>query len=162
MKKQKWSEKPITWGGYLKLCGVCSVISVLMTAYYWCKAFEIHPHHEHQGSHSQPIRQEDRRGVRAGREKPTRAFPFCAKNASPIVKGGATNGNISDPAVCDSRNRGHGGVSLGSRRHCHIPDFRGRDYRWSNYLPDHSRHLKKTLTKKARALQQGLFAFRLS
>ena len=44
MKKQKWSEKPITWGGYLKLTGVCSVISVLMSLYYcWCKLYEFHP-----------------------------------------------------------------------------------------------------------------------
>ena len=29
MNKQKWTEKPITWGGYLKLCGVVCVISVI-------------------------------------------------------------------------------------------------------------------------------------
>lgn len=43
MKKQKWTDKPITWGGYLKLCGVCYVISMMMVAYYWITAFDIHP-----------------------------------------------------------------------------------------------------------------------
>lgn len=43
MKKQKWTEKPITWGGYLKLAGVCSIISLMMTACYWIAVFDIHP-----------------------------------------------------------------------------------------------------------------------
>ena len=43
MKKQKWTEKPITWGGYLKLAGVCSIISLMMSAYYLFAAFDIHP-----------------------------------------------------------------------------------------------------------------------
>lgn len=43
MKKQKWTEKPITWGGYLKFGCVCSVISMMITAYYYIKLFEIHP-----------------------------------------------------------------------------------------------------------------------
>lgn len=25
----EWSKKPITWGGYAKLCGICWLISVL-------------------------------------------------------------------------------------------------------------------------------------
>ena len=33
MKKFKnWTKKPITWGGYLKLCGVSTVISLVMMA----------------------------------------------------------------------------------------------------------------------------------
>lgn len=43
MKKQKWSEKPVTWGGYLKLSGVCFVISTLIAACYEIWYFEIHP-----------------------------------------------------------------------------------------------------------------------
>lgn len=43
MKKQRWTQKPITWGGYLKLCGVCYIISMMIAAFYWCAAFEIHP-----------------------------------------------------------------------------------------------------------------------
>lgn len=43
MKKQKWTEKPITWGSYLKLCGICGVIGALTSAYYWFAAFGIHP-----------------------------------------------------------------------------------------------------------------------
>lgn len=35
MKKQKWTEKPITWGGYFKLAGVCYVIGMMIAAYYW-------------------------------------------------------------------------------------------------------------------------------
>ena len=31
MKKFKnWTKKPITWGGYLKLCGVSTAVAVLM------------------------------------------------------------------------------------------------------------------------------------
>lgn len=26
MNKQKWTEKPVTWGGYLKLSGIVTVI----------------------------------------------------------------------------------------------------------------------------------------
>ena len=37
MNKQKWTEKPITWGGYLKLCGVVYVISVI-AGFVWCIA----------------------------------------------------------------------------------------------------------------------------
>ena len=43
MNKQKWTEKPITWGGYLKLVGVGSIISLMMSAYYLFTAFDIHP-----------------------------------------------------------------------------------------------------------------------
>lgn len=43
MKKQKWTEKPITWGGYFKLAGVCYVIGMMIAAYYWITAFDIHP-----------------------------------------------------------------------------------------------------------------------
>lgn len=43
MKKQKWTEKPITWGGYFKLAGVCNVIGMMIAAYYWIAAFDIHP-----------------------------------------------------------------------------------------------------------------------
>lgn len=37
MKKQKWTEKPITWGGYFKLAGVCYIIGMVIAA------FDIHP-----------------------------------------------------------------------------------------------------------------------
>lgn len=43
MKKQKWTEKSITWGGYFKLAGVCYVIGMMIAAYYWITAFDIHP-----------------------------------------------------------------------------------------------------------------------
>lgn len=43
MKKQKWTEKPITWGGYFKLAGVCYFIGMMIAAYYWITAFDIHP-----------------------------------------------------------------------------------------------------------------------
>lgn len=32
---KKFMEKPFTWGSYMKLCGVCSLISVLMGAAYY-------------------------------------------------------------------------------------------------------------------------------
>lgn len=36
MKKFKnWTKKPITWGGYLKLCGVSTLISVVMMTPFW-------------------------------------------------------------------------------------------------------------------------------
>ena len=40
MKKQKWTEKPITWGGYLKLCGVVYVISVIAGFVWYIASFE--------------------------------------------------------------------------------------------------------------------------
>lgn len=27
----KWTKKPITWGGYLKLCGITTLISMVIT-----------------------------------------------------------------------------------------------------------------------------------
>lgn len=36
MNKQKWTEKPITWGGYLKLCGVVVVYVIsLIAGFVW-------------------------------------------------------------------------------------------------------------------------------
>lgn len=35
MNKQKRTEKPITWGGYLKFCGVFTVISTIISAVYF-------------------------------------------------------------------------------------------------------------------------------
>ena len=40
MNKQKWTEKPITWGGYLKLCGVVYVISVIAGFVWYIASFE--------------------------------------------------------------------------------------------------------------------------
>ena len=40
MNKQKWIEKPITWGGYLKFCGVFTVISTIISAVYCIALFE--------------------------------------------------------------------------------------------------------------------------
>ena len=40
MNKQKWTEKPITWGGYLKLCGVVCVISVIAGFVWYIASFE--------------------------------------------------------------------------------------------------------------------------
>lgn len=37
MNKQKWTETPITWGGYRRLCGVVCVISVI-AGFVWCVA----------------------------------------------------------------------------------------------------------------------------
>lgn len=39
MNKQKWTEKPITWGGYFKLCGVVYVISLIFSAVYCVALF---------------------------------------------------------------------------------------------------------------------------
>ncbi|MDD3204213.1 MAG: hypothetical protein PHS74_00540 [Lachnospiraceae bacterium] len=27
-----WTKKPVTWGGYLKLCGISAIISMVITA----------------------------------------------------------------------------------------------------------------------------------
>lgn len=35
MKKQKWTERPVTWGGYAALCAVCYVISMVAYACYY-------------------------------------------------------------------------------------------------------------------------------
>ena len=40
MNKEKWTEKPITWGGYLKFCGVFTVISTIISAVYCIALFE--------------------------------------------------------------------------------------------------------------------------
>lgn len=40
MKKTKWTEKPVTWGGYAALCAVCYVISMVMCACYYIAWFE--------------------------------------------------------------------------------------------------------------------------
>lgn len=40
MKKQKWTEKPITWGGYAALCAVSFIISMVMSVYYYIAWFE--------------------------------------------------------------------------------------------------------------------------
>lgn len=40
MNKEKWTEKPITWGGYLKFCGVFTVISMIISAVYCIALFE--------------------------------------------------------------------------------------------------------------------------
>lgn len=40
MKKQKWTEKPVTWGGYAVLCAVCYVISMVACACYYIAFFE--------------------------------------------------------------------------------------------------------------------------
>ncbi len=40
MNKQKWSEKPVTWGGYLKLCGICCIISMLFGWMWYIVCFE--------------------------------------------------------------------------------------------------------------------------
>lgn len=40
MNKEKWTEKPITWGRYLKFCGVFTVISTIISAVYCIALFE--------------------------------------------------------------------------------------------------------------------------
>lgn len=35
MEKQKWTQRPITWGGYAILCGVLSAISIVTSAVYY-------------------------------------------------------------------------------------------------------------------------------
>lgn len=40
MNKQKWTEKPVAWGGYLKLCGVVCVISVIAGFVWYIASFE--------------------------------------------------------------------------------------------------------------------------
>lgn len=29
-----WMDKPVTWGGYLKLCGICTVIGTAISGVY--------------------------------------------------------------------------------------------------------------------------------
>lgn len=42
MKKFKsWTEKSITWGGYLKLCGVCYVITIVIVLVECAARFNI-------------------------------------------------------------------------------------------------------------------------
>lgn len=33
----KWIDNPITWRGYFKLCGICSVISTVYCVWLWIK-----------------------------------------------------------------------------------------------------------------------------
>ena len=33
----KWLDNPITWRGYFKLCGICSVISTVYCVWLWIK-----------------------------------------------------------------------------------------------------------------------------
>lgn len=40
MNKETWTEKPVTWGGFLKLCGVLTVISTIISAFYRIVLFE--------------------------------------------------------------------------------------------------------------------------
>ena len=40
MNKQKWTEKPVTWGGYLKLSGIVTVIGAIFSAVYNIAMFE--------------------------------------------------------------------------------------------------------------------------
>lgn len=40
MNKQKWTEKPVTWGGYFKLCGVMTVIGTIISAISWIALLE--------------------------------------------------------------------------------------------------------------------------
>lgn len=40
MNKQKWTEKPVTWGGYLKLSGIVTVIGAIFSAVYIIAMFE--------------------------------------------------------------------------------------------------------------------------
>lgn len=39
MKKQSIWEKPVTWGGYMKLSVICTIISSLMVAVYYICSF---------------------------------------------------------------------------------------------------------------------------
>ena len=40
MNKQKWTEKPVTWGGYLKLSCIVTVIGAIFSAVYIIAMFE--------------------------------------------------------------------------------------------------------------------------
>lgn len=40
MNKQKWTEKPIAWGGYLKLCSVVCVIGMIAGFVWYIASFE--------------------------------------------------------------------------------------------------------------------------
>lgn len=40
MVKQIWAEKPIAWGGYLRLCGVVYVISMIAGFVWYIASFE--------------------------------------------------------------------------------------------------------------------------
>lgn len=39
MLKRNWTEKPVTWGGYLKLCGIMTVISLIYSGIYMVAVF---------------------------------------------------------------------------------------------------------------------------
>lgn len=34
---KKWLDKPVTWRGYFKLYGICSLISTVYAIYIWVK-----------------------------------------------------------------------------------------------------------------------------
>lgn len=40
MKKPKWTEKPVTWGGYAVLCVVCYIISMMVYACWYITWWE--------------------------------------------------------------------------------------------------------------------------
>jgi len=35
MKKQKWTEKPVTWGGYAMLCVICAIVETIYGVCYY-------------------------------------------------------------------------------------------------------------------------------
>ncbi len=40
MKKQKWTEKPITWGGYTKLCAFSAIVGLIYGLCYYAALFQ--------------------------------------------------------------------------------------------------------------------------
>ena len=36
---KEWWNKPITWGGYIKMSGICTLISLLFSAVFWLIMF---------------------------------------------------------------------------------------------------------------------------
>jgi len=40
MKKQKWTEKPVTWGGYAKLCCIGAIVEVIYGVVYYAARFQ--------------------------------------------------------------------------------------------------------------------------
>lgn len=38
-KVKNYMDKPVTWGGYWKLCGIASAVSMLVTAAYYIALF---------------------------------------------------------------------------------------------------------------------------
>lgn len=39
MEQQKWTERPITWGAYAILCGITSIVTIVILAVYYAVVY---------------------------------------------------------------------------------------------------------------------------